>query len=120
MSRYYQMDITVRGFKDEKRDDIEDSLNEEWEFDGWDSRVEEVDGGEVDVIYASGCSNLCGGETEEEFTKRVTEVVWRVNDGFCSVHVLAIYLEDPPSEAHELSEDDYKEFARAEKAKPIS
>ena len=60
-----------------------------------------------ETMHASAQGNLCGGESEEEFTERLSLAVWRANGGYCSVTVDATYLENLPYETHTLDEADY-------------
>jgi len=63
---------------------------------------------EVDKkLSAYGEGLLGGGETEREFTERLSVAIWRANGAYCEVSVNATYLEELPSETYSLDEDDY-------------
>jgi hypothetical protein len=117
MSRRYEMRITVKGHKHDKVDDIERVLANAWPMQEWTVETVKVLANAwpmqewtvetVKEIECYGEGNLCGGESEEEFTIRVSEAVWEVNEGFCEVEVTAAYLEDPPTTTHTLGVCDY-------------
>ncbi len=106
MSRYYSMFVRIRDFRAERLDAVKQAAEAEWSFDDW---FLDDDG----VLTASADSNLCGGETEEEFAERLTKAIWAANGSFCGVEVNATYLEDLPCETHCLDEDDYDQFLSA-------
>lgn len=99
MSRYYGMSVTISGHKPELVAGIKAAAEEEWPFGDWQAYDGKL------TAYAE--SNLCGGETEEEFTERLSVAIWRANGAYCGVSVDATYLEALPYETHSLDEDDY-------------
>jgi hypothetical protein len=111
MSRYYGMQITIEGYVTTRREEIINAASAEWSFGDWNV--------ENEALGAYGQDNLCGGETEEEFTDRIAAAVWKANEGYCRVEVRATYLEDLPHDNHERGEDDYARW-QAEKHKPPS
>jgi hypothetical protein len=102
MSRYYEMAVTVTDLNPERKGQLIEAANQEWEFDDWYQ--------EDNYISASSDGNLCGGESEEEFATRLTKAIWKANGAFCSVDVQATYLEDLPSERYSLGEKDYNKM----------
>jgi hypothetical protein len=111
MSRYYEMDVEILGHAPEKEDQIKTAAEEEWPFGDWWST------GEGD-IHASAQSTLSGGESEEQFTERLSVAVWRADRSFCEVMVNATYLEDLPYETHTLDENDYARLMAANTGEP--
>ena len=103
MSRFYEMSVEVSGHDRAKVAEIQAAGEQEWPFDDW-WFAGENDAG---TLHASGQDNLCGGESEEEFTERLSLAIWRANGGYCRVSVDATYLENLPYETHELDEADY-------------
>ncbi len=99
MSRYYEMGVEITGHRPDKADAIRDAATNEWEFADW----YDQDG----KLTASAEGSLCGGETEEEFTERLSMAIWQANGAYCEVTVNATYLESLPYETHCLDEDDY-------------
>ena len=97
MSRFYEMHLTVSGFKPQRAVAIEEAANEEWPFEELSNDGNELSG--------AGQSNLCGGEGEEEFAARLTLAVWRANGGPCEVCVEATYMEELPHEDYNFSAD---------------
>lgn len=92
MSRYYRMDIEISEFNPRNIDAITEAASDEWpDWDGWDH---------VTDLSCSGEGNLCGGESEEEFTFRVCLAVWKANKGYCKVVVTATCLENLPQETY--------------------
>jgi hypothetical protein len=100
MSRFYGMAVSVSGHDPAKRRQIQKAARAVWPFAGWD-----LDG--AGGMRSYGESQLCGGETEEQFTERLTAAIWRANGAYCEVVVDATYLESLPYETHSLNEDDY-------------
>lgn len=98
MSRWYEMSVTVKGFDKAKRNEIEEAAAEEWEFDDF--------GSNPNQIFSTGQSNLCGGESEEEFAKRLATAIFGANGKPCEVHVGATCLDDLPSKSYSFGEDD--------------
>lgn len=107
MSRMYEMVVTVYGQAPTKRKAIEAAAKKEWNFD--DVEVGCDNEGNPTSIWARGGGSLCGGESEEEFAKRLTQAIWKANGKFCRVQIAAINL-DPPTTSHELNEEDYTSF----------
>ena len=105
MSRFYEMSIEVSGYDPAKVAEIQAAAEQEWPFDDWSlSSDEEQDAA---TMYASAQDSLCGGETEEQFTERLSVAIWRANGSYCHVSVDATYLEHLPYETHDLDEADY-------------
>jgi hypothetical protein len=99
MSLFYGMSVDVSGNRPEATDAIKDAATSEWPFGDW-TEVNKK-------LSAYGEGRLGGGETEREFTERLSVAIWRANGAFCDVSVSATYLEDLPSETYSLDEDDY-------------
>ena len=115
MSRYYGMSIKITGHDENKARIIFEAIREEWDFQ--DELFHNVPSDEdcPSFLSAYGESFLCGGESEEEFTDRVALAVWKANEGYCRVEVIATYLEDLPYETHIRNDDDYYRLAEREK-----
>ena len=58
-------------------------------------------------LQASAQDTLGGGESEEQFTERLSVAIWRANGSFCELVVSATYLENLPYETHTLNQEDY-------------
>jgi hypothetical protein len=93
------MSIEITGHRPEKADAIREAATGQWEFVDWYDQD--------DTLRASAEGNLCGGESEEEFTERLSVAIWRANGAYCDVTVNATYLESLPYETHCLNEADY-------------
>jgi hypothetical protein len=96
------MDVEIEGWDRAKHDAIIEAACEEWPFNGEDFNFDEK------KLYCNADGNLCGGETEGEFTRRLSIAIWKANGAFCDVTVTATYLEERPCETYSLDEDDYK------------
>ena len=105
MSRYYNMDITIRGCDSERESGVMNAVEDIWPVQDWDD-YEDCDG--VAILSASARSSLCAGESEEEFTTRVAHAVWEANGQFCEVCVDATYLECAPCTSHTRTIRDYE------------
>ena len=103
MSRFYEMSVEVSGHDPAKVAEIQAAAEQELPFDDWWTRGDD----DAATMHASAQSSLCGGESEEEFTERLSRAIWRANGGFCRVSVDATYLENLPHETYELDESDY-------------
>ena len=99
MSRYYNMSVTISGTDSARTEEIKAAARAEWAFEDWYPHE--------DALSASNDGYLAGGETEEEFTERLSKAIWLANGGFCTVEVTAIYLEELPYEWYCLDEEDY-------------
>jgi hypothetical protein len=100
MSRSYDMTVEVSRYDAAKQSAIQAAATREWPFADWWSS----DDGEM---QASAQDSLSSGESEEQFTERLSVAIWRANGGFCEVVVSATYLDDLPYETHTLDEADY-------------
>ena len=99
MSRHYEMSVEITGHRPEQADAIREAATSLWEFIDWYDQD--------DTLTASAEGSLCGGESEEEFTERLSVAIWRANGAYCDVTVDATYLESLPYETHCLNEADY-------------
>jgi len=98
MSRLYEMEVTIEGFDPDKAQEIQDAAQEQWPFEEDWSEDEET-------MSAHGQSNLCGGEMDCEFAKRLTKAIFEANGGPCKVKVDATYMENLPFEVFEFDKD---------------
>jgi hypothetical protein len=101
MSRYYGMTLTISNFDPAKRRQIRKAAKGIWPFTGWDMD-------DARAMRSYGEYQLFGGETEEQFTERLTVAIWTANGGYCEVVIDATYLESLPYDTHSLNEDDYE------------
>jgi hypothetical protein len=99
MSRFYGMNVTISDYNPALSKKVMDAAESKWPFEEWFDYDEQ--------LTAYGEDNLCGGETEEQFTERLSLAIWRANGAYCEVSVDATYLESLPYETHSLDEDDY-------------
>jgi hypothetical protein len=118
MSRAYQMNMIVRGYDPAYKKEIRESVNEVWGIeDEWDlSPDSELQMGySTPGIYFHGEDYaLYGGESEEEFTLRLSQRVWEANGGkYCSIEVQAIYLEEIPYECHITTSEQFEEWKKS-------
>ena len=100
MSRLYEMQVNIEEYNKDREWEIQEAANDAWNFgDDWYTGN--------DYMSAHGQANLCGGEGEDEFARRLANEIWKANGGYCKVEVVATYLEDLPFERYELGEEDY-------------
>ena len=97
MSRYYDMGVEILGYAPGREDQIKQAAEKEWPFVDWSSSGDEN-------LQASAQDSLGGGESEEQFTERLSVAIWRANGNFCEVVVGAAYLDNLPYETHVLNE----------------
>lgn len=86
---------------------IKRALKEKWFHDGLDTIDDITSNGEKSTIEGSYDGYLCGGESEEEFSLRITKTVWDIAGKFIPVHIAATYLEELPHETYEFDKNDY-------------
>jgi hypothetical protein len=114
MSRAYRMEITV-GDGDEEGGlltsieihSLGDTIQEMWD-------VEEESPVCHGVQAYYGENALFGGESEEDFSDRVSLAVWESLGRYIPVEIAATCLEHIPSESHFRDEEDYKRLIRDE------
>ena len=109
MSRAYEMSVEIENFNPDKQAAIDAAACTEWPFDN----LDQITGNKSPKLCAVAEGSLCGGESKDEFTERLTHAIWKANRAFCNVLITAVYLEDLPHEDHELSEDDYAKFIKS-------
>jgi len=108
MSQYYEMSVEIRGYDPLRVSAIKDAADAEWAFDDW----YEAKPPAKPCISAHSRSNLCGGESEAEFARRLGSAIWKANNDYCEVTVHATYLEDQPFETYTSDEEDFDEWVR--------
>ena len=107
MSRNYEVSVTVKDYNPDNNDAICDAMDEE----GCDNHdVYESGPPEARVLSYGGFSmQLGGGETEDEFTRRLSRAVWKANNGPCIVETSMIDIDNAPCENNECGEDEFNE-----------
>jgi hypothetical protein len=111
MSRYYEMQVTIRKADPARTQEIQDAASDEWPFEDWNL---EDDG----RIWANAEGSLVGGESEKEFAERLTKAVWTANGAYCNVEIVATCLENLPCEVYSFDEDDYQRTMQHTTEKP--
>jgi len=105
----YEMAITVRLHPTDTKDEtgtIIETVIGEW--DGFRGDIEVSEDFEGKVIRGYGEGNLHGGESEREFTDRISTAIWKALGEYRYVEIRATCLEDLPHEYHVCDEDDYE------------
>ena len=116
MSRYYEAKIEIEEFDESRKKQIQQACMEEWGFEKDDFFCFERHADGVRCMEAVAQHSLCGGETEEEFSERMAEAIWKANGGYCRTTVNAMYLEEVPYEAYVMDEDNYEEIMKRAKS----
>ena len=106
MSRSYDMTVEISGYDPDKASEIQAAAEREWPFSDWWLAGDEDES--EPKMQASAEHSLAGGESEEEFTERLSLAIWRANGRYCEVIVNATFLENLPYEIHTLDQADYK------------
>jgi len=104
MSRAYGMNVEIKGAVPANLPAIRETARGLWPFEDW--------SGMDELISSYGESNLCGGESEQEFTDRLAEAIWLANGEYCQVVVSATCLEDLPLDTHIRDEASYTQWQR--------
>jgi len=105
----YEMAITVRLHPTDTKDEtgtIIETVIGEW--DGFRGDIEVSEDFEGKVIRGYGEGNRHGGESEREFTDRISTAIWKALGEYRYVEIRATCLEDLPHEYHVCDEDDYE------------
>jgi len=105
MSRSYGMRVRIVKPNTRKLKEIQKAMDEIWQFT--DLETVKGKGRSVQAIEAYGESNLCGGESEEEFAERFAAAIWKASGGYCEIEIDATYLEDLPYSTHVMGHDEY-------------
>ena len=105
MSRYYEMSVTVAVKDISEADAVYEALCKEWNFDDLEGPYS-YKPEDRPKIWMCGRSNLCGGESEDEFVARCYRAVLKVLQRPTEINVVCSYLEDIPYESYTCSEDD--------------
>ena len=108
MSRFYNIQLNIKGFDMDRVSQITTACKDEWSFEDMD--IHQMDTDPVMIGDAEG--NLCSGETEDEFADRISAAIWKANNGFCPITVRAMYLEDLPYEIHERVHKHYQRWLK--------
>jgi hypothetical protein len=106
MSRPYNMDVEITEHDPARSHAITAAADAEWSFGEW-SEGERLDAAEL-LLTASGDGWLCGGESEAQFTERLSLAIWKANGCYCKVVVSATLLEMQPYKTHSLDQSDYE------------
>ncbi len=97
------MAVTITNYDIKKRLDVEAAAEEEWEFMDWNRLITNYPNTKHQT-HAEGEGCLGGGETEEEFAKRLSIAILKANGAPCKIRVVATCLDDLPCNIHECNE----------------
>lgn len=86
---------------------IKRALKEEWFHDGLDTIDDITANGEKSTIEGSYDGYLCGGESEEEFSERISKAVWDIAGKFVPIDIRATYLEELPFQTYKFDKKYY-------------
>ena len=100
------MQLRVEDLTEEQIDAVAEAIVPLWNWDE-DSQFVDTNSNQFSI---SGTSNLCGGESEQEFADRLSHAVWGALGEYHPIEITATYLENLPYETYTRSEDDYNEF----------
>lgn len=113
MSRAYEMHVEIENVSKDTVDTVIDACNDEWPFEEWHEDEESKKSRKGNIrLEAWGQSNLCGGEGEDDFSKRLKASIWKAAGKYVPVTVYATYLEDLPCESYESTEKEYEEWKK--------
>ena len=115
MSRWYEMSVTIAEYDPKRRAEIEYAAAEERpEFTDWTAISIPLDN-PAPTLSCAGQGSLCGGETGDQFARRLTVAIFKANRGRCKVEVRTTCLENLPYESHTPGDDiEDSEFLDAE------
>ena len=117
MSRAYDMNIRATKLKKKTDGDtVKEVIESEWPISYGHTDPSTEDDGTF-TLFTGGEGQLYGGETEEEFTSRVTQAIWDKLGYYAEVTVAATYLDDLPTDTHSLDQHDYEAYLKEKKEK---
>jgi hypothetical protein len=99
------MAVEIENYNLDKAKVIERAVMDEWPFDDFYSLKE-------NTLWSCAEDNLTGGETEQEFAKRIAAAVWKANEGFCSVSLEAAFLEAIPTSIYSFNKAQYDKLKK--------
>jgi len=109
MSRSYQASLKVTGYNPERSAAIRNAVEEDCGHDDdLDPDEREYDGVN-ELNYYGFHITLCGGETEDEFTRRVARGIWKANNGPCTVETTIVDIENAPSDFNQCGAEEFAE-----------
>lgn len=111
MSRSYRMSVEIRRVGFNHAEAVKEAAEKEWPFSAeWYDQRDGTDD-KYRLLANDGDSQLCGGETEEEFADRLAAAIWSANRGYCEVSVGALFLEEV-GDLHDRDFDHFKQFMK--------
>ena len=113
MSRLYEMHVKIIGFDPKRQEAIEEAANDEWTFEEWSDNKKWIKSRKSKApieMSAYGQEQLCGGESEDEFARRMAKAIMKANGKPCEVQINATCMEDLPYTPFSFDEDDFKEL----------
>lgn len=117
MSRNYEMNVQIILFNKFSLRKVITALSNEWFMFIREDDFVEHNGG-YRLCYSEE-GRLCGGESEEEFAERIACAIWDACECFVPVVISATYLDDLPSEHHELDMADYDTYLKRKEEKDV-
>ena len=90
MSRYYQMTCSAWKLQTGEADMIREALAEEW---SWENYYEDASKTKLNL---SGRDSLCGGESEEDFSARISRAIWARLGRYIPMEITCTYMENLP------------------------
>ena len=112
MSRCYNMTVVIERYDRDRLESIKEAAQSEWPLDREMWYADE----DWTMVQNDADGSLCGGESEEQFTERLSLAIWKANAAFCQVTVDATYVDDLPFQTHCLDEDEYQRLMEREAA----
>lgn len=110
MPTRYEMRLTAEHIDTFRLDRIDEACLKEWNFDKMTLIVVTNNG--YQILTGRGIGWLADGETEESFTDRLAESIWKANGGSCRVKIDALNLDDRPAVHHSRDGSDYARSQR--------
>lgn len=109
MSRLYEMHVEIDNVTEDIETAVTEACDEEWQFEDWHrNNVSKKSRPKKFQLEAWGQSNLCGGESEEDFAKRLKRAIWKAAKAYLPVTIYATYMEDLPCSSYSSTEKEYE------------
>ena len=110
MSRAYEMTVVVEDVPVTLIKVVSEAMAKEWNFDDIVPYDVDPPGGTMRNLRGNGQDQLCGGDTDEDFTDRIAHAIWVAAKQYLAVSVDSTCLEDIPCDSYYRDEDDYDVF----------
>lgn len=122
MSRFYYIEVNIHEVPQELVEELRGTLLKAWTFT--DIEVTPNEGDEpaegrrhvsTADIRAYGEDSLCGGLSDEDFSKQLVHKIWAAAKQYLETEVRTIFMENLPTDIYNFEQDEYEAFLHTQK-----